>query len=307
MKFPCEIIGAEYLPLLRKRVAHLLKNQGLSQTQIAEMIGVSQPIVSGYLKEQLTESTTLLNEVVKTVAEQATAHLIAKRYDAAIEVVCNRCKALRNQGPICTLHKEALPWISSISAPCTSCLTKQVVSQEADERFEILQQFKSMVSLLTSRRGILPFIPEIGMQIAYVGSEDNNPEDVISLPGRIVRVKNSAKIVSDPEYGASITLPSLLLWFRSNVDPSVNGVVALRNIPFVQKWVARQGWKFIVTNEFDLRTDEILREILHREDRGKIRLISDQGGIGLEAIAYLFFTELDTLFDLVEALELNSE
>ncbi len=307
MKFPCEIIGAEYLPLLRKHVAHMLKNQGLSQTKIAQRIGVSQPIVSGYLKEPLSESKTLLGEIIKNVAEQVTAHLIAERYEDAIEVVCNRCKALRNQGPICAVHREVLPWINQISPPCTSCLTKQIVSGEADERYATLQHFKSAVSLLVSRKGILPLIPEIGMQIAYMDSDSNNPEDVISFPGRIVRVKNSAKIVSDPEYGASFTLPSLLLWFRSNIDPKINGLIALRNISFVQRWVTDQGWKYITTQEFDLKKDEILQEILTRKDRNRIRLICDQGGMGLEAITYLFFEHLDSLFALIETLEQNSE
>ncbi len=84
-------------------------------------------------------------------------------------------------------------------------------------------------------------------------------------------------------------------------------MIALRNIPFVQDWVAQKKWKYITTQEFDLKKDEILRTILARKDRDKIRLISDKGGMGLEAIAYLFFTELDVLFSLVQTLEQNSE
>ena len=45
MRFPCEFIASSFLPSLRIRVAHELRDRGLSQNRIAEILGVKQPVI----------------------------------------------------------------------------------------------------------------------------------------------------------------------------------------------------------------------------------------------------------------------
>lgn len=51
MRLDCEIISQEFLPVLRAVMAKELAACGLSQKEIAESLGISQPAVSQYLRD----------------------------------------------------------------------------------------------------------------------------------------------------------------------------------------------------------------------------------------------------------------
>ncbi|MEM0243099.1 MAG: helix-turn-helix domain-containing protein [Candidatus Aenigmatarchaeota archaeon] len=74
MKILCEIIGSEFLPIIRALISRtLIEKYGLTQTEIAEILGVSQPLISFYLyglraknvKNFLEKNSEILNEIEK--------------------------------------------------------------------------------------------------------------------------------------------------------------------------------------------------------------------------------------------------
>ena len=51
MRLDCEIISQDFLPVLRSALAKELAGLGMNQKQIAEILGISQPAVSQYLRD----------------------------------------------------------------------------------------------------------------------------------------------------------------------------------------------------------------------------------------------------------------
>ena len=51
MKLDCEIISQEFLPVLRAAMAKELASMGMSQKEVADVLGISQPAVSQYLRD----------------------------------------------------------------------------------------------------------------------------------------------------------------------------------------------------------------------------------------------------------------
>ena len=299
MKLPCEFIGEKYLATIRKRLAFKLKEKGYSQKQIGDILSISQPVVSGYLKNELGEPSDVIEEVATEVSNEILDYVLSNKIDKAMRTVCIRCKALRNQGPICNLHKEFVPSLKNITL-CTACLESSYVSGYGEERFLFLEKFEKEVNTLINRREFAFLIPEIGAQIAIAYPNAEYTEDIISFPGRIIRVKNRAVMVSKPEYGASITVPKILLWARKNVSENIIGVIACKNIDFLERWVQSRGKKIVRTRELDRRMDETLSNLSCEENISDLRLIRVSGVVGLEAISYLFFEDLLEVHDLLD-------
>ncbi len=55
MKPPCLYMVNEVIPNLRKRISKKLSQEGYTQKQIAESLGITQAMVSKYLKTDLEE------------------------------------------------------------------------------------------------------------------------------------------------------------------------------------------------------------------------------------------------------------
>ncbi len=51
MRLDCEIISQDFLPALRSAIAKELISCGMNQKEVADLIGISQPAVSQYLRD----------------------------------------------------------------------------------------------------------------------------------------------------------------------------------------------------------------------------------------------------------------
>ena len=59
MQFICEIVPSSFLTPLRRAIAQELANLGYVQIEIAKILGVSQPVVSSYLKDPKASSSSI--------------------------------------------------------------------------------------------------------------------------------------------------------------------------------------------------------------------------------------------------------
>lgn len=77
MKVRCEIFVTEILPNLRKEIVILLyKKYGLSQSKIAEKLGITQAAVSQYLNNNRGKKEINFDKNEKKIIEEI-AHIIA--------------------------------------------------------------------------------------------------------------------------------------------------------------------------------------------------------------------------------------
>lgn len=113
MKPMCEIIVKEVLPGLRAIICkELMTNYNLNQSQIAELLGVSQPAVSQYQREIRGNNSKILEhqEVLPEIKK-----LCQNIYEKKVEPsqlsmeLCKICKLITSKGLVCDLHKSLYP------------------------------------------------------------------------------------------------------------------------------------------------------------------------------------------------------
>jgi len=302
MRFPCEFISASFLPGLRIRITHQLRNEGFSQNEIAKTLGVKQPVVVSYLQKKIEETgDERINHHLDRLAENVTAMIISKEsIDTIMRSICNKCKSLRVSGPICSIHKEILPDIAHIKN-CNICMgSADLPSME--KRSIILNSLEEVLLKLKENPTFYKWIPQIGSQLASCDSEAQEQDDVASFPGRIIRVKESITNVHPPEFGSSKTSSSLLLWFKKN-RPDIRWILSIKTKSDLKRIFKKKKVNFITTQKLDLATKKVLRNLERDERLYNIQAIIDEASPGFESITYLFAKDKDDLLNIVKVLK----
>ena len=247
---PCLIVVETLLYDLRMRVAHILRDSGLTQTEIAHTLHVSQAMISKYLSSDV-EPASEKDEVSQEIARM----IIQGRDERDILLyLCQTCFRWREGGSTCSLHD--LPG-------CTVCY--QLRSPEVlDEKHRVIQNVREALSVLESCPGVANLMPQVHMNIAMSLEHAKNPMEVAAFPGRLAPVHGVVTAVSDPEFGASHHLASLLL------KTGKRAVINIRYADMLASALENLG----IT--FSYSTDEC----------GDVLI--DTGGFGIEPCAYIF-------------------
>jgi predicted transcriptional regulator len=110
MKPYCEIIVKDVLPGLRSAVANeLAENYKLNQSEIARLLGVSQPSISQYLRKiRGNEKAILENKIVGDEVKKLCQKIHDEKISATqlITEFCNICKIITGSSLICPMHKS---------------------------------------------------------------------------------------------------------------------------------------------------------------------------------------------------------
>ena len=185
---------------------NLVRKQGLSQLRAAEIIGVSQPAISHYLgsqikiRDELKGSLEDIDSTVAAISERlATGKL---EQDDAFKSICALCLHMRNEGPICRIHRRELS--STRIEACSVCSVDLTsIRRISSEDGGILRSLKVAADLLEQTRDVAFLIPEIGMNIAYAKPEASNTLEVAGIPGRMRPITGRPKAANPPEFGGS--------------------------------------------------------------------------------------------------------
>ncbi|MHA1303429.1 MAG: thiamine-phosphate synthase family protein [Candidatus Heimdallarchaeaceae archaeon] len=296
MRFPCEYVALEFLPGLRIRVAHILRESGLSQNEIAKNLSVKQPVVVSYLKaykkriEEEGEDNFHLDSLANEIAELI---LKGKPTPFIMRTVCTRCKALRVDSFICTKHRELIPELTDIKN-CDICSGFITKIPQRDERTTIINALKESFEKLKTIKGFAEWVPEIGSQLAHCNDKTAHPDDIASFPGRIIRVKGEILTVREPEFGNSKTMSSMLLWIRK-YQPDTKWILSIKNKKQLKNILKQKKINFIETKNLDLKWDEVLNEIETSVEIFEAQLLLDSGAPGYESIAYLFAPKFNSI------------
>lgn len=114
----CEVVVKQFLPALRAELSRELQKKGFNQTEIADVLGITQAAVSKYLSGNYgkdikkvgkrEEIRNTVKEIAEEIAENKEINLMAE--------VCSACKEFRNEGLVCELH-----WNSGVEKECSLC------------------------------------------------------------------------------------------------------------------------------------------------------------------------------------------
>jgi predicted fused transcriptional regulator/phosphomethylpyrimidine kinase/predicted transcriptional regulator len=304
MRFPCEFISSTFLPGLRIRVAHQLRDKGKSQNEIAQLLGVKQPVIVSYLQKEIANTgNEKINHHLDAFSENVSSMLASQeQLEDIMKSICTKCKTLRVNGPICSIHKQILPELADFHN-CNICSGYDALPS-IEERAEILGKIKESLIDLDRIDGFYEWVPEIGSQLAVCDEDASNLDDVASIPGRIIKIKGNIATISPPEYGSSKTMSSLLLWIRKH-QPNIEWIISIKNKSNLAKILTSLKIPFEELKELDLNWDNQLKEVSKKPTITSIRAILDSGSIGYEPMGYLFADKKESLLDLIKSISNN--
>ncbi|MFW9855423.1 MAG: thiamine-phosphate synthase family protein [Candidatus Thorarchaeota archaeon] len=279
MRFICELVPVAFLTPFRRALARELSNLGYVQTRIAEILGVSQPVVSSYLSAEAS-SPMIFKQAIEDLVENLMVGIKAETL-TPIELMtatCEVCQKLRSAGPLCDVHRKQ----GNLDFPvgCDLCFPSQEQSLTFSKNLQAtIELYEAAQRLIGAGRKFGEIIPEIGCQFIYTVNKES-----IGFPGRIVRVKGQGRIVSPPEIGQGPTLAKILLFFHQHGSP-FQSLISLKSKGKILDKVADMVIERTVEGDKDWT--KTLSQIPKEKVRN-IHGIADTGGIGLEPILYLF-------------------
>lgn len=118
MKSPCELIVWYLLPSLRAELAREMLRSGLSQREVAECLGITQPAISQYLRkkrgDEIQFNKQISNEIKMFVKS------IAKGCSKSEQVlkICQICMKIRRDKVLCELHMKQ----ETVPEKCNVCV-----------------------------------------------------------------------------------------------------------------------------------------------------------------------------------------
>ena len=127
LKPPCMIVVQYILPSLRVAIARELVDEfGLKKTEAAEKMNVTPAAITQYLNKSrgekaagVIEGSDRIRDLVMDLAEDLMND--ESPSDLQLMKLCRSCQAIRAEGLICELHKEAMPSLRELGT-CTCSL-----------------------------------------------------------------------------------------------------------------------------------------------------------------------------------------
>lgn len=287
MQFICEIVPSSFLTPLRRAIAQELANLGYVQIEIAKILGVSQPVVSSYLKDPKISSSSITS---RPAFEELVSGLIMRLKSEStspidlMEIICQECQQFRTAGPLCDVHRKK----TSMAFPpdCNICFPSSEQTEVFNQKLQVTRElFDAAQKLVATEEKFGQIIPEIGCQFISMIENSQKSADIAGFPGRIVKVKGKGKIIASPEFQQGSTLAQILIHFRKHGSPH-RSMISLRNTKEILETI-NPGKNVVKTKEADKDWKKTLNSLSSEEIR-KIDVIADAGGIGFEAILYLF-------------------
>ncbi|MFQ6009804.1 MAG: transcriptional regulator [Candidatus Aenigmatarchaeota archaeon] len=125
MKPFCEIVVQDVLPAVRALVAkELMEKYTMTQTDVAERLGVTQAAVSQYIRhlrgykvKALVKDSAVMKEIDKLAKAIAHGEMNAI---VAMNELCLICRIIRKRKIICAVHRDSSPSLEK----CTVCMEK---------------------------------------------------------------------------------------------------------------------------------------------------------------------------------------
>ncbi|MGP3668239.1 MAG: thiamine-phosphate synthase family protein [Candidatus Bathyarchaeota archaeon] len=284
---PHEVVVKYVVPNLKALMALNLSEHGFGQVKTAKLLGTSQTMVNKYMRypkshylKKLLEvglSKEIVNNVIKMLENalnEGGSELFIKAFTSAINYVIS-------QGTLCKLHRQLY---SKLPLTCTLC--QDFFTAEILDPY--IAEVKQAVEQLVKHKKSYELIPEVGMNIALAPPNAQTAEDVVAIPGRIMRVGFTVKPMSPPSYGGSYHLSIVLLKVRS-IGINVKAAI---NIRFKEEFLKKlKKNNFHLTNlgphkkpeDFMPNLEKLLKTLRKRVDA-----IVDLGGQHLEPVIYVF-------------------
>jgi predicted fused transcriptional regulator/phosphomethylpyrimidine kinase/predicted transcriptional regulator len=282
VKFVEEVVVESFLPTFRSMLAEALRDRGLTQREVADLLGISQSAVSKYAHGEVSREQRLLeDERVREAVERIADGLAdgeMSRVKALVEAEV-LVQELEQGGPVARLHEDRMPELAAYDGSLRIHDPENAVRTSE----QVLSSVRRGLRTLEHTSGIAASIPAVGSNLCECLPDATSIEDVAGVPGRIVEVKGRPTIPADPEFGVSEHVARVLLSARDR-GADVRGALNLAYDPDLVERFEAAG---LPTAEFDGEAD-LEAAVGDAVDRApETRVLYHTGGFGVEPIVYV--------------------
>ncbi|MFC7044876.1 thiamine-phosphate synthase family protein [Halobacteriaceae archaeon GCM10025711] len=285
MRFIEEVVVDEFLPTFRSMLAEDLRARGLTQSEVASALGISQSAVSKYAHGEVARHDAFLaddrvQDLVERIGEGLASGDVSQ-VQALVEAEV-LIRQLETRGDLLAdLHEEAMPALATyegdfrIHDPDSTLRTTE----------RVLSSMRRGLRILRNTSGFATLIPNVGSNLCECTPDADGIDDVAGVPGRIFDVKGQATIPADPEFGVSEHVATVLLAAREFGDHR-----AALNVRYSPDLVAKLSDRGYETAEFDAGSEDddvgaAIRDAL--ADAPDATVVYQSGGFGIEPVIYL--------------------
>jgi len=290
MKFVEEVVVEEFLPTFRSMLAEALRERDLTQSEVAELLGISQSAVSKYVHGEVERNDRLmadrrLRELVERLAEGlASGEMSPVQALVEAEVFVRR---LERGDLLAQLHEDEMPGLAEYGDDRFAIHDPESTVRAAEE---VLSSLRRGVRILENTDDFPGMIPNVGSNLVECLPDATDIEDVAAVPGRILDLEGTTAIPADPEFGVSEHVASVLLAARAggsdaraalNVRYDANVVAALTDAGFT-------AVEFDADADLESAIDAALDETPDAD------VLYQTGGFGVEPIVYVLAADAPT-------------
>jgi len=290
MKFIEELVVEEFLPTFRSMLAEALHEEGLTQSEVANLLGISQSAVSKYIHGEVERNKQLreddqLQALVDRLAEGLVEGDLTPE-EALIEAeVCIR--KLERGGALGELHAQEVPALAEHGG--------DFAIHDPDSRLRESSQVRASVRrglrILQNTAGFAGLIPAVGSNLVESLSTAETVDDVAAVPGRILDVRGQLTIPGEPEFGVSQHVATVLLAAREH-GSDARATLNVTYSEAIRDALADQG---LTTVEFnaDLDIEEAIAAALDAQPEADV--LYQTGGFGVEPVLYILGPDAPTV------------
>ena len=300
MRFIEEIVVEQFLPTFRSMLAEELRERGLTQSEVADILGISQSAVSKYAHGEVARDERVLGDerVEESVTDLADGLASGDMQPVGALIECEvLIRRLERGDLLADLHQEAMPALAANGGFAIHDPEGDLRSAE-----QVRASVRRGLRTVGNTSGFAGLIPNVGSNLVECLPEARGIDDVAGVPGRIFDVKGRATIPGEPEFGVSEHVATVLLAVRAS-GLSVRGALDVRYDP---ELLARLEPQY-ETIEFDAEGDleptiaEALADATEA-DTAEGYVLYQTGGFGIEPIMYLLAADAPSAARLVREL-----
>jgi hypothetical protein len=170
-----------------------------------------------------------------------------------------------------------------------------------EEKGELIKSMIRTISSIETSPYFAAIIPEVYVNIAASLGSAETIDDIATVPGRIVRVRNLAKATSSPEFGIQSHLAKLLLEIRST-NSNYKAVINVKFDEKLKSVVQSIKLPYAKTEHSGKLNDngviESVKNIIKLKSE-PLFVVFDEGAFGLEPMTYIIADELQNLVQAV--------
>lgn len=283
---PHELAARYIVPPMKALVAHVLREKGLGQERIARLLGVSQPMVSRYLRRKRSEVLRELEEAgalgdeASSVAAVLASRLLQGDYRGYISLFTSYINTLLVRGSLCQLHQRLDPMVPRDCSICSSLF------QPGSD--PLVLEVEEAVRLFSSAPGAEQLVPNVGSNIVAAAPHASSLQETVGLTGALVRAGDKVVAVGNPAYGGSRHTAQVLLLAKKR-RPGIRAVAVIAHSRSCIERLREKGLHVIETgpHRSPERLLEEIAEVLSKTG-GPVDAVADLGGQGLEPVIYVF-------------------